>query len=303
MIRRIFRAGAFSLALASAIPASAAPDAPVPGPQRWWRAFADPALENVMARIERDNTILADAVARLALARGSARLGQAGSMPQLALASSANYAAGPLINAAGGSGGLFTGTLTASWEPDLLGRLAPARRADKAEIRAAEADVAAARLLVETNAARAWYATTALAQARAFAAEALDIARGVEAMTGRCLANGSCTAAQLAESARERSDAADHLSLVERRDAEARDALAYLLGSRAVVADAPAELPHLPAVPAGLDAGVVAHRPDIAAAEARLEAATERQAAARRDWLPHFGLTAAGGSASATLAG
>jgi multidrug efflux system outer membrane protein len=274
--------------------------APLP-PARWWQAFADPGLDRLMAQLDRDNTAIAAAAARLAGARAHAALGRAETGPQLGLSTSGNYAAGPLINAAGGSGALFTGALVAAWEPDVLGRFAPSRRADKAEIRAAEADQSATRLIVEVHAARAWFAAIALGDARSHAVEVLSLTRECEAIAQARFARGLGARQALDSRASDVAAARDRLAALTRSEAEARDAIGYLAGDRTAFAPRTSQLPDLPPVLAGLDAGLIERRPDVAAAIARVEAADARHSAARRAWLPRFGLTATGGTASTAL--
>lgn len=269
----------------------------------WWRTFASPALDAYMVRIERDNTTLAAAAARLAEARALARLGRAAALPQVGLAASANYAGGPLINAAGGSGALFTGSFGAAWEPDLLGRLAPSRRAGKAEVRAAEADLAGARLLVEAHAVRAWFTAVALAGARREAEAKLALAREGEDIARASLARGRSSQADVDERMRRTAAAQSRLADLTARLSQARNALGYLAGEKEPVTPADDSLPAVPPVPANLQSDLIERRPDVAAAMARVDAAVARHIATRRDWLPRFGLTATGGTASSTLAG
>ena len=270
---------------------------------RWWNVFADSGLDRLMTRLESDNTTIAVAAARLSAARAHAALGRAQTGPRLGLSVSGNYAAGPLINAAGGSGALFTGALNGSWEPDLLGRLAPSRRADKAEIRAAEADGAAIRLLAEVHTARAWYAAIALGKARTHALDVLELERESQTIAQARFARGLCSRQLVEDRAAEAARAEDRLSELTRLEIEARDALGYLVGDRTAIAPLTSHLPLPRPVPADLGAGLIERRPDVAAAMARAEAADARHSAARRDWLPQFRLTATGGTASTDLSG
>jgi outer membrane protein, multidrug efflux system len=272
-------------------------------PNQWSKVFDDPGLDALLERLERDNTSIAAAAARLAAARAHAALARTDSAPQLGLATSANDAAGPLINAAGNSGSLFAGTLGASWEPDLLGRLAPSRRADKADIRAAEADAAATRLLVEVRAARLWFAAIALDEARTRATEALALTRDVAAIAQARVTRGLASREYQNTKLQAVTDATDRLAVLVRAEAEARNALGYLVGEHVALTPPASHLPLPTPAPANISAEVIARRPDVAAAMARLEAADQRHSAARRDWLPRFALTGTGGGASAALSG
>jgi len=89
------------------------------------------------------------------------------------------------------------------------------------------------------------------------------------------------------------------------RLAQARDSalrrLGFLLGETAPPALEPGTLAVVPDIPAGLPADMLARRPDVTAAIARLEASDSRLHAARKSWLPSFALTASGGAASPSL--
>ena len=112
---------------------------PVASASRWWGIFADRELDHLIDRMHAGNTTLPQAFARLAAARAQARLDTSAMAPMVGLDASASHASGPLINAAGGSGSLFTTRATVSWEADLFGKASALRQASRLEAKAAEA--------------------------------------------------------------------------------------------------------------------------------------------------------------------
>jgi multidrug efflux system outer membrane protein len=87
---------------------------------------------------------------------------------------------------------------------------------------------------------------------------------------------------------------------VQRQRATAEHVLAVLLGQAAAVFSAPASplagADRLPVIPAGLPSSLLERRPDIAAAQHRMEAANARIGVARAAMFPALNLSAAAGS-------
>ena len=278
-------------------------DEPTPGAlgPAWWRVLAAPQLEELMARLPRGNTALAAAAARLAIARADAGHAAAEGRPRVDVEAGASQARGPLINAAGGSGSLFTTRLGISWAPDLFGRLAANRDASRNDAAAAEADLAAVRLAMEVDLASAWVRYQAATAERELASQAVVLRAEQAAMVSRRHALGFLSG-EAEETARRRLAEARlkelHLG-TEREDAAA--AIAFLLGEAKPIELAPAPLVAIPPIPPGIPAAVLARRADVRAALDRLAAADARVRAARRTLLPGLVLTGSGGAASAGL--
>ncbi len=291
------------------------PDVPLPGqfdhasPQLaapmasdgWWKVFADPQLDALMARMHAGNTGIAQAAARLDAARAQARLGKASQLPELGLTASASHAGGPLVNEAGTSGSLFTARATISWEADLLGKLSSERSAERLEAKAAEALLADTRLLMEAETAHAFFQARYLGLACAEARRQVALFNEAAAISANRLNLGLIDRASANRAIQQR-DAARRTAAdlaLERDDTLRR--IAFLLGDTTSPGLDMNDLPDAPMVPAGLPADMLARRPDVAAAIARVEASDNRLRAARKSWLPSFSLTASGGAASPSL--
>lgn len=274
---------------------------PAPG-KAWWTLFGDPELDGLIARAHTANTGIAQAAAHLALARSAAKAGTASQMPIAAIDGSATHAEGPLINAAGESGDLFTAKLSIGWEADLFSRLSGQRAAERQDVLAADALLQRTTLLIEAETARTWFIGRHFAEAAKQAHRICALLQEAQAIAAKREALG-LAAPSAGEMLRRRLDAAQlrESELVLQRDAAWRQ-LGFLLGeTKSVTPGDEAVNPQPPEVPVGLPADLMRRRPDINAAQAGLMAADERLRSERKGWLPSIGLTASGGAASASL--
>lgn len=269
----------------------------------WWSAYGDPALAPMIARLHAANTTIAQARARLAAAEAAMRAGRASQRPFVSGDASATSARGPLINAAGESGDLYSGRITVGWEPDVLGRLSSDRAAERSDAAAAAALLDDTRLLMEGRLVQSWLSVRALTAALIDADRAVALLREARAIAAQRRSNGQIALTDV-DSAQARLDAAlqRQSDLVMTRAAAAREA-GFLLGETApaaLAADTEAAV-QLPEIAAGLPSDLLLRRPDIAAARNRVAAADQRLASARDGWMPVFSLTASGGTASSSL--
>ena len=297
---------AFGAGVVPAFPASfdAASDPSsraVPG-KAWWTVFGDPALDHLIAEAHAGNTHIEQALARVALARSAAKAGAAARMPTATLDGSATHAEGPLVNAAGESGDLFTARLDIGWEVDLFGRLSGERSAQRQDVRSSDALLRDTTLLIEAETARTWFIGRHYAEAAGQAHRICTMLEEAQSIAIQREALGLAPPAA-GEAMRRRLDAArareNELALL--RDSAWRQ-LGFLLGqSRAISPGDPGFNRPPPEVPVGLPADLLSRRPDIAAAQASLFAADERLRSERKGWLPVIGLTASGGVASPGL--
>lgn len=286
----------------AAFSAPALPDAPRLAAD-WWRVFDDPVLAALVARAEDGNAGLQAAAARVAQARALADGSRAPARPRADLGAGASRQGGPLVNAAGTEGNLFTASVQFGWEVDLSGRLA--RAADAATLDAAsrESLLAAARLAVQAEVAQTYFLLRALDAERVLAEDSLRGQRDGLQIAEQRVQSGSLPAADLARWQADVASAEADLQVVERRRAEAVHALALLVGEAApgFALAAAAWAPRAPAVPAGIPSEVLARRADIVAAAQALAAAEARAGEARSAWWPRLLLTAGGGQASPAL--
>ncbi len=275
----------------------------------WLATFDDPVLTKLVAEALANNADLHAAAARLEQAHAIARIAGADLLPKANASLSAarrrmNFIGLPVPGAAGG---VFSTTnpsygisIDLSWELDLWGRIRAGKSAALAEVQAAEATLAGARLSLAAQTAKAWFVLSEASSQLALAQETVASFQRAKRSVDRRYQSGSIDALDLRLS---RSNVATAQALLAARkmqkDSAARQ-LEILLG-RYPSADLEAAA-HLPSLletaPAGLPAALVSRRPDLILAERRLAAAGARVEEARASLYPRLSLTASGGSST-----
>lgn len=282
------------------------PAAPVP--TEWWRAFGDPELDRLVAQALADSPSLKMAQARLSRAQAVLEVAGAATRPQLegsATVQRQRYTETgavppPLAGSVRESGTLQLG---ASWELDFFGRHREALEAALGASRAAQADAAAARVLLASQVARGYFQLARIdAQ--------LKVAQRTLAQRGHALRlvrervdAGLDTTLELRQSEGALPEARQQIEALQEQAAVTRHALAALAGQppgAAVPAPDLAVL-HAPAVPAEIPADLLARRADITAARWRIEAAGHDVASARAQFYPNVNLGAFVGLSSIGL--
>lgn len=268
---------------------AALPDTFAPANDDWIAAFDDPQLVALVDQALARNPNVDAARAALAAARAQARVSRAGLLPTL----DAQFRA---AETDGGQqdGSSFSLGLDASWQADVWGRLSDQARASYLNAEAAEADWRGARLSIAASTARAWYSLTEAAlqtelsrQDVATRERQLDIVerrfqRGVARSSDVRTARSALASSRAALASRERAESA-----------AARQVETLVAEYPNADLAAAAALPALGGLPyPGTPEGMLARRPDIVAAEARLESAGYSAEAAAKALYPGLGLSA-----------
>jgi NodT family efflux transporter outer membrane factor (OMF) lipoprotein len=293
-------------------------------PAAWWDSYGDSTLSALVVRAEEHNADVRIAGARLAEARAASGEARSALLPTVRLNASAQQIRGGFQNgvirlapAAGPDSaaslispfetGLLATSFDSRWEVSFWSGAAKRFNAAKAEVAAASETLAALRLIVSAETARAYFELrsferqlTAARRNRAAQAELLAL---IEDRARAGLASALDVERQRAALAT--TDAAIEPLEWQRRVRLHR--LALLTGDRDLVTrgvpDA-GELPlRLPPLGAGVDSALLARRPDLRAAQARILAATARRSAAKADLLPRVLLTGLAGRQGASLSG
>ena len=195
----------------------------------------------------------------------------------------------------------------ASYELDLFGRVRSLKRQALETYFATEEARKSARIALVAEVGAAYLtereATEQLEAERQF----LKAARQTYDLTKRSYEAGVLSQLDLNTAQTRLQAARAALAGYEQQLAQARDNLALLVG-RPLPDDLPAPQPFNPRVclsdiPAGLPSDLLERRPDVRAAEHRLEAANANIGAARAAFFPTVTLTGSGGTASTTLEG
>lgn len=265
-----------------------------PGLARWWEGLGDPLLTRLVDDALAHSPSIDQATARIREAQAQLRQQRAGQLPSASAMGTYVHAELPGVGlGAEGAGAEGSGTaadggtsldffnlgLSASWEPDLFGGLRRGVEQSRATVGARTADLADAQVSLSAQVAQAYVSLRDVQErirlndaSTRLQRQQLDLARQREA---------GGTASQLdLERLRNQleSTEAQAIPLGAQRD-EYLNQLAVLTGRTPGALDpvlntaAPIPLPPA-AVPIGDPAALIAHRPDVRAAERQLAAAT-----------------------------
>lgn len=269
----------------------------------WWALFDDPTLDQMMENLLNTNFDLARAEALYRQAQATLQATRSGLFPTVGTSASATRSGG----GQGGGGAEFSGggvtnqyslSGTVSWEADVWGRIRRSVEADRASADASAADLASTRLSLQSTLAQSYF------RLWAFDAEAVLLGRTVEAyerslnMTRNRLEAGVATPAEVAVSTTQLENARAQLQALVWQRSQLEHDLATLQGlapstfKLSVDAELPATLPE---IPVGLPAQLLQRRPDVAAAERRVQQANASIGVAQAAWFPDLTLTAQGG--------
>jgi NodT family efflux transporter outer membrane factor (OMF) lipoprotein len=271
-------------------------------------------LDGLIEEAIKHNFNLKGAVARVDAAAAAARIDRADLLPGASLGFNASRrkqnliglpipGAGDVISTRSTSMGV---SLDVLWELDLWGRVRSGQAASLSELQASQADLAALRLSIAGQTAKAWFALVEAKLQLQLAEETVESYRISAEHVKNRYEQGVRSSLDLRLAL---SNLAVAKGLLEQRkgllDNVTRQ-LEILLGrypaASLEVRSAGAGLPKISAgVPAGLPAELLIRRPDLFAAERRYAAAEKRVSEARRAFFPRITLTASGGTLSQQL--
>ena len=293
-----------ALGLPSAAPADATRTAALD--TRWWLAFADPQLNSLIDQALSNHPSLRVAQARLARAQAGSDAVGAAELPQANLGTDLTrqrFSAHGMYPAPLAGSVQDTGTLqaNASWELDFFGKNRAALDAAIGQVRAAQADAQAARMLLASNVARSYFALVRLNAHLALAQRTLAQREQAKALVQDRVNAGLDTQLELQQSESALPDARLQIEALQEQQALAQNALAALISKPNT---APAhELPDYSAIKTialanTIPIDLLGRRADIAAARWRVEAATHDMDNAKTLFYPNINLTAFAGFSS-----
>lgn len=281
-----------------AVPGAAAEPVAAVAPD-WWREFGDPQLDALVDTALRGSPNIGIARARLRRAQAVSESARSALLPQVNGALdithqrfTENSLYPPPLG--GSIQDMATLQANANWEIDFFGKNEAALKAALGAARAAEADVAAARVVLASNVARTYFQLVRVQEQLAVAQRALAQREHQLQLVRERVQAGLDTSLELRQSEGALPEARQQIEALREQADTTRNALAALVGTP----DVPAvgALPSivkihastaLPALPADL----IGRRADVAAARVRVEAATEDVASAKAQFYPNINLT------------
>ena len=269
----------------------------------WWKAFADPVLDDLVERANSGNSSIQQAGARVEQAKALLRGADANRTVQVSANAGASRQGGALINAIGSSGTLFNTSVNLSYEVDLFGRLAKASDAAVHDAQAREALMHSARLAVQTDVAQTYFSMRGLDTERAVLRTALTAQRAAVELNERRVRAGLISDIDVQRQRMSLAATETDLATLERQRTLYEHALAVLVGEVAS-SFAVAERDWtgaLPVIPPGIPSTLLARRPDVSAAQSSILSAQARLGASQAAWFPSLSLTTSSGFASPEL--
>jgi NodT family efflux transporter outer membrane factor (OMF) lipoprotein len=274
----------------------------------WWKAFGDPALDSLVERALHGSPTLAAAMARLRAAQSALSAATAATYPQAWFDGNVvreRLSKDYIIPPPYGGTTRWVGTLQAnlSYTLDLFGKEQDQIDRAGATAKAVGLDAQAARLLLAGSVTQAYIALSRAWAQRDTADEAVRQREGVLRLsTGRVRAGLDTPASQKQAEALLAIAREDQIRASNVRDVAVHQ-IAALIGRgadaydivRPKLSDAAFDLPD------ALPADLLARRPDIAAAEARIDAAVSGREIARKAFYPDVNLIALAGTAAVGL--
>jgi len=270
----------------------------------WWHTFNSAELDRLMAQARQANDDLAAATARILQADAQARIAGAALLPEVnAGADVARQRQRTATSPTPVTSTQYTALLSASYELDFWGKNRARRASARALAEASRYDYATVDLTVMTSVATTYFHILELRERLQVARDNLASAQKI--LDGLQLEQtvGITNALDVAQQETTVATLSTTVPAIEQQLEQTIDALAILLG------ESPPSLGHIteeaslddmsrPAVEPGLPSELLARRPDIAEAEARLRAANADIIAARAAFFPSVSLTADGGGVS-----
>jgi multidrug efflux system outer membrane protein len=289
---------------AAAADSSAAPVADIP----WQRFFTDTRLRELIGQALANNRDLRIAALNIERARGLYRIERAGQWPTVMAGATSALQRTPADLSPGGRADttrrhdLAIGI--SSYELDFFGRVRSLNDAALQQFLATEEARRSAQLSLVAEVANAWLALAADRERLQLARDTLRNQRDAQALVRARVDGGVASPIDLRRAQTTVEAARADLARFTTQVAQDENALALLVGAPLRAEALPASLETastLDTLPEGLPSQVLQRRPDIRAAEHRLQAANAHIGAARAAFFPSVTLTAGGGLASRGL--
>ncbi|WP_454883767.1 efflux transporter outer membrane subunit [Sphingomonas oryzagri] len=278
--------------------ATPAADAP---PAAWWQAFDDPVLSDLESRIEKGSPSLAAAVARYDEAIGQLHEARSDLFPTIGVGGSAerdrSSAHSPTSRGISATYNDYQVGASMTWELDLFGRIRNSIKAGRGEAQASAADVAGARLALQTSLATAYFQMRGLDAREGLLRQTVEAYQRAYELTDLRHSGGIASGLDTSRARAQLASAKAELASLPSQRAAFEHAIAVLVGENpsifALPADARQSAP--PAFPTGTPSTLLQRRPDVDAAERRVYAANARIGVARAAFFPAISLGGAGG--------
>lgn len=287
----------------------------------WWTLYNDPVLDELVGRLNVSNQNLASAEAQYRQARALVRSARASFFPSVTTdagvtRSGRGGGSSSVITGQTGQGGNtvstvrgggisedYQATLGASWELDLWGKLRRTLSANSASAQASLADLAAARLSLQSELVQNYLQLRIMDEQKRLLEATVSAYERALRLTQNQYNAGIVPRSDVSQAQTQLKSAQAQVIDLQWQRAQLENAIAVLIG----VPPASFELaeltsiPRVPDVPAGVPSQLLERRPDIASAERNVAAANERIGVATAAYYPDLTISARGGYTNSGL--
>jgi len=274
----------------------------------WWEVFKDETLKELIktalannydlrvaiTRVEQEREILAEARSEYFPAIGYG-VTLTGGRNQFQFAPSSNS-----IKVQG----FLAALASASWEPDIWGRIRRTNEAARAEYLSTDEARRGVMLTVVSDVSQAYFQLLGLQLQLDIARQSVEAFKGSVALFEERLKGGVSSLLPVSRAQADESTAAAEIPELERQIALTQNQISVLLGENPGPIEVKAKLlleTVPPEVPAGLPSALLERRPDVLSAEETVHAASAQIGVATAAFFPQIGLTAFLGKISTPL--
>jgi NodT family efflux transporter outer membrane factor (OMF) lipoprotein len=274
----------------------------------WWTLFNDDELNRLEARVDVSNQTVAKAAAQLLAARAMVDYQRSGYAPTItagAAQSRTRLSQNVLGHSlAGKTVPDYSVGVSASWEPDLFGRVKDATVNARDNAQASEADLESVRLSIASDLALDYFDLRSLDQQKQLLDDSVTAYTDALNIVQEQLKAGAIDASAVAQAQTQLESTRTMDSDIDVHRAQLQHAIATLTGVPASSFALPLQVRDiaLPRIPTGLPSQLLERRPDIAAAERRVAAANAQIGEAHAAFYPDLTLSATAGLESTFFA-
>jgi NodT family efflux transporter outer membrane factor (OMF) lipoprotein len=268
----------------------------------WWTIFGDPELNELETRIDISNQTVKKAVTQLEQARAMVKYQRSGFFPTVTAGANVQRARLFSQNVVGHSMAGKTlpdhsAGVSASWEPDLFGRVKDAVVSARDTAEASQADLESVRLSMASDLALDYFDLRALDIQKKLLDDTVAAYTAALNILEDQLKNGAVDASAVAAARTQLESTRTQDTDIDVYRSQLEHAIATLIGVPASSFSLPAsETPvNVPDIPSGVPSQLLERRPDIAAAERRVAAANAQIGEARSAYYPNLLLSATAG--------
>lgn len=270
-------------------------------PVKWWETFGDRELTALEEQVVAGNQDLKIAEARFRQARALIRINRSAEFPTIStspgVASLRDSANQPYFALRPTPTGNFALPFDFSYEADLWGRVRRTVNASREEAQATAADLATATLSIQADLAYDYFELRAADAQRQLLDDTVKAYADALQLTKNRFEGGASPKSDVAQAQTQLDTTRAQETDIGVTRAQFEHAIATLLGKPPAQFTLAAAPPHQvpPVIPVGLPSQLLEHRPDIAAAERRIEEANEQIGIARAAFFPTVTLGASTG--------